>query len=279
MHTKRFTRKLQASTILCLLSLGICAASRAQTSAPVEGEMLASNGVSASLPDGPDAAWSMSAGDPQSAQPGVAAQPGDAQPKRIFFIIPNYRSVSAGVHLPPQSVKEKFVTASQDTFDYSALAQATLVATEGYVSNATPEFGKGGVGYSRYLWHSYVDTAVENYMVEFIVPVLTHEDTRFYTLGHGSAKTRTIYALTRVFVTRDDAGKEVFNAGEVIGAGAAAGISDLYYPSGERTVKNTLDKYATNIGIDAASFLLREFDGDIYRKFARKHDAAVSSTP
>jgi hypothetical protein len=61
----------------------------------------------------------------------------------------------------------------------------------------------------------------------------------------------------------------------VVGAGVAAGISNLYYPSRERTVGNTLDNYGTNIGIDAASFVLREFDQDIYRKFARKRTAAT----
>src|SRR5665213_2489780 len=57
---------------------------------------------------------------------------GRQQPKRILGVIPNFRAVSAGTKLPPQSVKEKFVTASEDTFDYSALTFAALVATEAY---------------------------------------------------------------------------------------------------------------------------------------------------
>ena len=52
-------------------------------------------------------------------------------------------------------------------------------------TNATPEFHQGAAGYDRYLWHSYVDQSIENYAVEFAVPVLTHEDIRYYTLGKG----------------------------------------------------------------------------------------------
>jgi hypothetical protein len=106
-------------------------------------------------------------------------------------------------------------------------------------------------------------------MVEFIVPVITHEDTRYYTLGHGSFLRRTGYALSRAVITRDDAGKEVFNVSEVMGSGAAAGISNLYYPSRERTFSNTASQWGLDVGIDAAAFAFREFWPDVNRKVFR----------
>lgn len=185
------------------------------------------------------------------------------QTKRILGIIPNFRAVSADQHLPPQTVKDKFITASQDTFDYSAIVVPVGLAGFDLARNATPEFGHGGVGYGRYFWHSLVDQTVENYMVEFVVPAATHEDTRYYTLGHGGFLKRTGYALSRTVITRSDSGKEVFNAGEVVGAGAGAGLSNLYYPSRERGLGNTGTQWGTSIGIDAATFVLKEFWPDI----------------
>jgi hypothetical protein len=190
----------------------------------------------------------------------------DGQTKRILGIIPNFRSVSANQHLPPQSVKEKFVTASQDSFDYSSIVVPALLAGYNQARNETPEFRQGGVGYSRYLWHSFVDQTSENYFVEFIVPAVAHEDTRYYTLGDGGFSKRALYAVKHVVVTRDDAGKNVFNAGEVLGSGMSAGLSNLYYPSGERTVGNTLDQWGLDIGIDAFTFAFREFWPDINHK-------------
>jgi hypothetical protein len=186
-----------------------------------------------------------------------------AQTKRILGIVPNFRSVSANVKLPPQSPKEKFITASQDSFDYSAVLLPAAVAAEQLATNATPEFRQGAVGYGRYFWHSFTDQAVENYTVEFIMPVLTHQDTRYYTLGKGGFLKRSGYALSRVLITRSDDGHETFNASEVIGAGAAAGISNLYYPSRERTFGNTAQKWGVNVGIDAATFAFKEFWPDI----------------
>jgi hypothetical protein len=187
----------------------------------------------------------------------------DGQQKRILGIIPNFRSVNADVHLPPQSVKDKFVTASQDSFDYSSIFIPLAVAGYDYARNSTPEFGKGGAGYARYFWHSAVDQTSENYFVEFIVPVITHEDTRYYSLQRGGFLKRAGYSLSRAVVTRSDSGGRTFNYSEVFGAGAAAGVSNLYYPSPERTFKNTGEQWGTSVGIDALSFFVKEFSPDI----------------
>jgi hypothetical protein len=215
--------------------------------------------ASTELPDAP-AAQQAAATSADATQPHQ-----DPQTKRILGIFPNFRAVSSDVHLPPQSVKEKFVTATQDSFDYSSFLLPALLAGEQQATNATPEFRQGGIGYGRYLWHAFVDQTDENYMVEFIVPALTREDTRYYTLGPagGGGWKRVGYALSRAVVTRNDAGKDTFNASEVIGAGAAAGISNLYYPSRERTFSNTADKWGVNVGVDAGTFVVREFWPDI----------------
>jgi hypothetical protein len=211
------------------------------------------------LPDAPQA---------QPAASGEVAAPAahrDPQTKRILGIFPNFRAVSAETHLPPQSVWEKFGTASQDSFDYSAFVLPAALAAESEWTDATPEFREGWPGYGRYFWHTYVDQTSENYMVEFIVPTLTREDTRYYTMGPGGGPKlkRMGYALSRAVVTRNDDGMDTFNVSEVVGAGVAAGISNLYYPRQERTFAKTADKWSVNVGVDAASFLIREFWPDI----------------
>lgn len=188
------------------------------------------------------------------------------QPKRILGIIPNFRAVSADTKLPPQDLKEKFVTATEDTFDYSAVTFSALVAVELYATNSTPEFGRGGVAFGRYMWHTYVDQSIENYFVEFIVPAPMHEDTRYYTLGHGGFVKRMGYSLGRVLVTRNDAGKNVFNTGEIAGAAMAASVSNFYYPSQERTFSNTTRNWGVDVGLDAITFAFKEFWPDIDHK-------------
>jgi hypothetical protein len=201
-----------------------------------------------------------------------AASGNEQQTKRILDILPNFRAVDANTTLPPQTAREKFITASQDSFDYSAIWLPIALAGYSQVTAATPEFQTGMPAYLRYLWHSYADQADENYFVEFIVPTLTHEDNRYYTLGRGggSGLKRVGYALSRTVVTRNDAGKETFNISEVVGAGASAGLSDLYYPSRERTFGSTADKWGIDVGVDAIAFVVKEFWPDISHSLQHK---------
>jgi hypothetical protein len=238
----KFVLSLVATTLL------VCPPSRAQKLVATSSS---SSIESAPLPDAPQA---------QTPTPGEHT---DGQTKRILGILPNFRAVDADQHLPPETIKEKFTDATQDSFDYSSIFLPVAVAGYSYLRNSTPEFGKGGVGYGRYLWHSAADQTIENYMVEFIVPVITHEDTRYYSLERGGFLKRSGYALSRVVITRSDSGKRTFNYGEVVGAGAAAGISTLYYPTAERSFGNTGSQWGLDVALDAASFVVKEFSPEI----------------
>ena len=254
-------------------------------------------GISADLPSAPDAPVvshyeSLSAQDlgavdaPQQSQAGSPATtqtPSQSdrapQTKRILGVIPNFRAVSTDEKLPPQTVKEKFMDATNDSFDYSSVVIPAVLAAYSMETDATPEFGNGAVGYGRYFWHAAVDQTSENYMVEFVVPVIAREDTRYYTLGRGSFFKRTGYALSRAVVTRTDAGNESFNFSEVIGSGASAGLSSLYYPTRERSLGNTGTEWGLDVAIDAMSFVAKEFWPDINRHLFHGSGAVEGPPP
>jgi hypothetical protein len=185
------------------------------------------------------------------------------QSKRILGIFPNYRAVSANTQLPPLSLKNKFWLATQDSFDYSSFITAGILSGVSQAKNSYPEFGSGGKAFGRYYWHAVADQAVGNYMTEAIFPTLTHEDPRYYTLGHGGFLKRTGYAVSRLLVTRTDSGGRTFNVSEIVGNGAGAGISDTYYPSRERTWTKTGQKWLTQIALDGVFNVLKEFWPDI----------------
>jgi hypothetical protein len=79
------------------------------------------------------------------------------QTKRILGIIPNFRAVSTSQVLPPQSAKGKFITATEDSFDYSAFVLPAVLAGYSMATRATLEFHQGAAGYGRHFWHSWVD--------------------------------------------------------------------------------------------------------------------------
>jgi hypothetical protein len=234
-------------------------------------------------PDASDSAASLPDA-PQAADPGKPNQQTSSddqrlpQTKRILGIIPNFRAVSTDERLPPQSIKEKFMTATDDSFDYSSIFVPAMLAGYGMAVRSYPEFGNGAEAYGKYFWHSAADQTIENYMVEFVVPVVARQDTRYYTLGRGGFWKRSGYALSRVVITRSDAGNEVFNVSEVVGAGAAAGISSSYYPPSGRGFGNVASAWGIDVGVDAASFLAKEFWPDIYRHLFHGDSTPVSAS-
>ena len=185
--------------------------------------------------------------------------------KRILGIFPNYRAVYTNTKLPPLSVRDKFWLATQDSFDYSSFISAGIISGVSQANNSYPEFGHGARAFGRYYWHGVADQAVGNYMTEAIVPSLTREDPRYYTLGHGGFFKRTGYAVSRLVVTRTNSGGATFNISEIVGNGAGAGISNTYYPSRERTWTKTGQKWLTQIALDGAFNMLKEFWPDIDR--------------
>ena len=233
--------------------------------------------LSGNLPDAPSPA--QQSGQPAANPPASPTSPAASsapqtgqQTKRILYIVPNFRAVSSEQKLPPQSVKEKFLTATQDSFDYSSFIFVGGQAGVNQARKTTPEFRQGAAGYGRYYWHTFADTVDENLWVEFLLPVALRQDSRFYTLNKGNFGKRLVYSATRAFITRTDGGRETVNASEIVGAGASAGISSLYYPSPERTFTKTYQRWFTSMAIDDATFVFKEFWPNLNDRFFHQKD-------
>jgi hypothetical protein len=269
-HSLRFT-------VMCVASLSLAATLAAPLCAQQVADASSSTSLDSTLPDAPSAVREQqstqapAAASQTSNNPDAVSPNGTQQTKRILGIMPNFRSVSADTKLPPQSAKDKFIAAGHDTFDYSSFFIAGIQAGFAMNGDSYPEFHQGVKGYARYYWHTLADTTTENFMVGGLGPVVFHQDNRFYTLGHGGFLKRTQYALTRVLITRKDDGDPTFNFSEVIGSGAAAGTSTLYYPTKYRTWTKVGQKWLTSDIIDGANFMLKEFWPDINKKVFHTH--------
>jgi hypothetical protein len=195
---------------------------------------------------------------------------GVQQTKRMFGVIPNFASVSAGEQVPQLTGKGKFWLATQDSVDYSAFIWTGIQAGQSMALRSYPQLGNGPAGYSRYYWRAFADQASGSYFTEAIVPALTHEDPRYYTRGRGGFLHRTAYALSRVVLTKTDSGGASFNYSEIVGNGLEAGLSNLYYPPEERTLHNTVLNWVSQLEAASTNNIAREFWPDIRRKLFRQ---------
>lgn len=194
----------------------------------------------------------------------------EKQSKRMMWVVPNFAAVSAGRRLPPLSTREKFKLAKDDSFDYSAFVWTGILAFQSWQLNSDPELGQGAAGYARYYWRGFADGVSGTFFTEAIVPAITHEDPRYYTLGHGGIWRRTAYALSRTFVTKTDSGSTNFNWSEVGGNVLEAGLSNAYYPPQERGFNQTLRNWGTQMESAALNNVAKEFWPDVRHKLLRQ---------
>jgi hypothetical protein len=188
------------------------------------------------------------------------------QTKRILGVAPNFAAVSANTQLPPLTAKQKFVLATHDSVDYSSFIWTGILAAQEMGTKANPELGHGAAGYGRYYWRTFTDGLSGAFFTEAIVPAITREDPRYYTLGHGGFFHRMGYAISRVVLTKTDSGSTRFNVSEVVGNALVAGLSNAYYPPQDRGLRQTTRNWGAQIESATLNNIFKEFWPDIRTK-------------
>lgn len=208
--------------------------------------------------------------------PGVIeGKPSDAKTdepdRRILGVLPNYRTVNPMAVYAPITTRQKFSIALRDSFDWPNYIVSAGFAGLYQLEDSHPSFGQGLKGYAHRYWTSYVDQSMGNLMAEAVMPAMLHEDPRYFRKAEGTVKSRLFYSLTRVLVTRTDAGGRRFNFSEIVGNGVMASVGNAYYPD-ERGFADTMNRLSLQVGTDALSNVLKEFWPDIKRHL--HHDSA-----
>src|ERR1700733_9743647 len=139
---------------------------------------------------------------PATGDAASATEPAPAAPvkedKRVFGVLPNYRTAEETGTYMPITPKQKMTIATKDTIDYPLFLLGAGLAGIAQLADEHPRFGQGLEGYAHRYGTSYADQAIGNYMTEGILPVLFHEDPRYFRMSHGPKKQRLWYAATRI---------------------------------------------------------------------------------
>ncbi len=190
--------------------------------------------------------------------------------KRIFGIIPNYRTSPTLTNYTPLDASTKRHLATEDAFDRGTFVLAGLFATQAQWAETAPSFGHGAAAFGHYYSTALADLLVGDFMTEAIYPVVLHHDPRYFRRGVGSVWTRLGYAVGQIVWTHTDRGTGSINASELLGNATAVAIGNAYYPDG-RTLSKNVSRWSWQIGTDMGANILKEFWPDLDRAFGRRH--------
>ena len=97
---------------------------------------------------------------------------------------------------------------------------------------------------------------------------LLHEDPRYFRRGpEFGVWHRVGYALSRVVVTRTDAGNPTFNYAGILGMSMGIALSNAYYPDRSVNGSEVASRFGSSLVASSLGNLLPEFWPDVRQKF------------
>jgi hypothetical protein len=233
--------------------------------------------------------------DKKGAEPNGQGKVAGTSNDRLFYTLPNFLSIENTAQVRPLTAKQKYAVVARGTFDPVQYPWWALLSALSQAENSEPGYGQGWEGYGKRFGTAAADGIIENFMTAAVLPSLLHQDPRFFQSSKGGFTRRTMYAVSRIFVTRTDSGHSQFNYSEIVGSALSASISTFSYhprstyisaptnphmfvPS-DRTLKNAASVWGSQVSYDTITIVVKEFWPDIHRALAKKHRAEPVANP
>jgi hypothetical protein len=168
----------------------------------------------------------------------------------------------------PLTKYQKFRLFTDDLISPGTHLSIAGAAWLSWSTNDQTYMGPGFEGWAKRYGYSVADEALGQFVGAFALPVIFKQDPRYLPRDQGSKKRRTVYAMSRVLFTRNDAGGQSFNVSKVGGTFMVSALSNLYYPSGrDSSAGTTLSRAGFSLLTDAGYNIFVEFWPDVAQKF------------
>jgi hypothetical protein len=165
----------------------------------------------------------------------------------------------------PLSTKQKFELFADESAAPSRFMSSAFSAGIEQARDSLSGYGQEIGGYGKRFGSSMASAASTNFFGTFLLPSLLHRDPRYFVVLHGDAGYRIKYAISRIVITRTDAGGKATNWPGIIGPLLAESLANSYLPVIEQTTGRTFRRYGVRIGFTAASNVVKEYWPTIFR--------------
>ncbi len=164
------------------------------------------------------------------------------------------------------SAGNKFELFVDNSISLHGLTGAAMGAGLSQAANTPQGFGQGGEAYAKRFGSSMARLASSNFFGTFLLASALHEDPRFFPHREPTFGSAVKYSVARVFVTRNDDGRDVKNWSGLLGPLLSEGLANAYWPERDRNAAQTFQRYAIDLAVRAGTNMLREYWPVIARK-------------
>ena len=186
--------------------------------------------------------------------------------------------VYAGYRGRPQTALDKVALGAGELINPEGISAMIFSAGYEHALNSAPNYGTDKGAFGARLGAAALREESQAIFTYMVLAPLFHEDARYYVQGPTvSPVHRTLYAITRPFITRSDSGHNTVNGALLLGYAGSAVLTPTYYPSSNRNAHDVLAVYGASIGGAALGFFLNEFTDDALIAVHLKHKAAINT--
>ncbi len=138
--------------------------------------------------------------------------------------------VEPGEKVPALTKRDKLLFPVHETFRWSTPSAVLFSGWYGILTDNNPHFGVDAPGFGERVGAAAARQESSRFFSDGFLPILLHEDPRYYRKAYGSYPKRTLYSVSRILVTQRDNGSTGFNYSKVLGRGISASLTQTYYP-------------------------------------------------
>ncbi len=191
-------------------------------------------------PTAPATSTTQSSSSQQSADEKTAHEKAEEQLKqqehqRVMGVMATFNTTRDKNALP-LSPGQKFRLFFKSSTDPWPFFLAGVVSGIGQADDSYPEWGQGMQGYAKRFGAAYSDAFIGNFFGNAVLPVVLHEDPRYFQKGTGSSTKRFLWAAASTVWCKRDKGGWGPNYANVGGNLIGAAIARAYYPASERSI-------------------------------------------
>jgi hypothetical protein len=223
--------------------------------------------VSDALPDAPGVSSSAPVGDSGSFQASAGLVAPNEQHRGLKYNLAHSDTIIfPGETAPPLSARQKVVLGLKDSVSPFSIAGWVGSAGWSQLWNSSPNYGTDKGAFGQRLAATAARNASQDIFGNVVLAPILHEDPRYYEMGRGhNFIKRSLYAATRVLITRTDSGHMTPNYSLIGGNLAGAALTNAYYPTLNQGFTQTAMTFGNSLGGSAVGMVFSEFYDDALR--------------
>jgi hypothetical protein len=178
------------------------------------------------------------------------------------LIYPYQRFLTSNIVIP-MTWQQKGYLALHDLADPVNFGTILGISAITVGADSHSAYGPGLKGFGKSVGVSLLQDATGQFFGAFAIPVIAHQDPRYFRMPHAPFTKRLVYSISRTVVSRSDSGKSMPNYATLLNYPIGAELANLYVPGIHPDAPSTVARIFTGYALDPVNGLINEFLPDV----------------